>query len=162
MKSKIQNMTVAEKIKYLRNLKGMTQKELAEASGIEPSIIRKYEIGGRNPKYEQVQLIADALGVNPYVFYDNTLYSVGDAMALIMSLNDQTCLNIAGEKDAEGNYIPTSINISFSDNNLNEILAQYKTFQEKVPKKLSTDYDAEKPDDEIQFLLDRTKLKKHK
>ena len=158
----IKNMTTAEKIKYFRKLKGMTQKELSEASGIEYTIIRKYEIGGRNPKYEQIQLIADALGINPYVFYDNTLFSVGDAMALVISLNDQTCLNITGEKDAEGNYIPSSMQLSFDDNNLNQILSQYKNFLDNTPKKVSTDYEANKLNTEMHYLLDQTKLRKRK
>lgn len=61
-------MTIGERIKEARkaakNGKGMTQKELGEACGINEANIRKYENGRQNPKYETLQKIASALDVN--------------------------------------------------------------------------------------------------
>ena len=45
----------------------MTQKELCEKCGIADSAIRRYELGGANPKRETLQKIADALDVPIYV-----------------------------------------------------------------------------------------------
>lgn len=56
-------MTVGEKISEERKNVGMTQKELGEKTGIDPSTIRKYESGRLNPKIGTLRKIADALGV---------------------------------------------------------------------------------------------------
>lgn len=55
--------TIGERIRELRNDRGMTQKELGERAGIAEPTIRRYELGKLNPKFETVQKIAKALGV---------------------------------------------------------------------------------------------------
>lgn len=57
-------MTVGERIYYCRVENHMTQKELGEKAGIDPSTIRKYESGRLNPKIGTLRKIADALGVS--------------------------------------------------------------------------------------------------
>lgn len=52
------------KIKEHRKLKGMTQKELAEAVGIKQVNISQYENGTKNPKLERLKKIANVLGVS--------------------------------------------------------------------------------------------------
>ena len=52
---------IAEKIKNFRKAKKLSQKELSERSGINLSIIKKYETGYRNPKPDQLIKIANAL-----------------------------------------------------------------------------------------------------
>ena len=59
-------MTVGEKIAEERKYSGMTQKELGEKTGIDPSTIRKYESGRLNPKIGTLRKIADALGVSSF------------------------------------------------------------------------------------------------
>ncbi len=56
-------MTLAEKIKQIREKKGMTQKEVASLMGISQQAYGQYESGGRVPKLETVTRIAEALGV---------------------------------------------------------------------------------------------------
>lgn len=56
-------MTLAEKIKRIREKKGMTQKEVASLMGISQQAYGQYESGGRVPKLETVTRIAEALGV---------------------------------------------------------------------------------------------------
>lgn len=60
-------MKVGEKIKFIRNLRGMTQKELGLAVGFSASTadirIRQYEMGKMNPKEDKLELIANALKV---------------------------------------------------------------------------------------------------
>ena len=46
-------------------------------------------------------------------------------MSLIQTLKNQTALNLTGEKDENGNYIPSSICLKFNDKNINRILAYY-------------------------------------
>ena len=54
-------MNVSEKIRYYRELRGLTQQQLADFSGIPLGTLKKYETGNRNPKQEPLQRIADAL-----------------------------------------------------------------------------------------------------
>ena len=59
---------IGERIRELRRRRGMTQRELAEASGIGESALRSYELGVRCPRSEYLVLLASALGVRPEVF----------------------------------------------------------------------------------------------
>ena len=59
-------VTLAEKIKQIREKKGMTQKEVASLMGISQQAYGQYESGGRVPKTETVTRIAEALGVDYY------------------------------------------------------------------------------------------------
>lgn len=59
-------MDIAKRIKELRKAKGLTQKELAKASGVAEITIRKYENHDRQPKIEQIEKIASALEVSPF------------------------------------------------------------------------------------------------
>lgn len=56
-------MDIGERIREVRNIKGLTQKKLGELCGINEANIRKYESGRQNPKIETIQKIADALNV---------------------------------------------------------------------------------------------------
>lgn len=56
-------MTIGERIRAVRQQKGMTQKQVADACNMADSAIRKYESGIQTPKIETLQRIADALGV---------------------------------------------------------------------------------------------------
>ena len=51
-------MKIGEKIRAFRELKGLTQEQLGKLSGINGGTIRKYELGIRNPKQEQLIKIA--------------------------------------------------------------------------------------------------------
>lgn len=55
---------IGENIREQRKLKGLTQKELAEKSGISLSAIEKYERGKLNPSLGKVKDIAKALNIN--------------------------------------------------------------------------------------------------
>lgn len=59
-------MTIGEKIKYFRSRIGITQVKLAELSGIHPVSIRKYETNKMTPQTEQIDKIAEALGVSSF------------------------------------------------------------------------------------------------
>ena len=53
-------MNISEKIRYYRELRGLTQQQLADFSGIPLGTLKKYETGNRNPKQEPLQRIHDA------------------------------------------------------------------------------------------------------
>lgn len=56
-------MTIGEKIKALRQKKGLTQKQLGDLCGMADSAIRRYENGRANPKLQTLRKIAEALNV---------------------------------------------------------------------------------------------------
>ena len=56
-------MTVGERIKQARKLKGLTQKQLGELSETSEITVRQYELGKRQPRLEQLRRIASALDV---------------------------------------------------------------------------------------------------
>lgn len=66
-------MTIGEKIKSARLSKKLTQKQLGKLCGMADSAIRRYELGGANPKIETLQKIADALGMPLSEFNDNLM-----------------------------------------------------------------------------------------
>lgn len=54
-------MISGSKLKELRLLRGLTQKELAIKSELTDAAIRNYELGNRSPSREQMRKIANAL-----------------------------------------------------------------------------------------------------
>lgn len=56
-------------LKNLRTQKGFSQKEIAEISGLHRTYISAIECGKRSIALDNVQKIADALGVQPYQLF---------------------------------------------------------------------------------------------
>lgn len=67
-------MDISERIKTLRNKSGITQKELAQRTGLSIASIQGYEQGKYKPKIEQLQKIAVVLNVS---MYDLTQFTKG-------------------------------------------------------------------------------------
>lgn len=88
-------MTIGENIKHFRKEKGLTQKELGNLCGINEVQIRRYELGGSNPKLETIQKIATALGVEPYAL-DDRLFNI--------SIGHQTLQYLQSELQRIDNY----------------------------------------------------------
>ena len=103
-------MTVGEKIKTFRNIRGISQNMLGQLAGIGGTTIRKYELGSRNPKPDQLLKIANALGVSINVFTDFDIETASDVLTLLFKMDDQIDMEIDGDKDEDGNLIPETIN----------------------------------------------------
>ncbi len=129
--SENKNENIARIIKYYRQLKDMSQEDLSNASGINLSTIKKYEVGLRNPKYEQLEKIADALGININNFYNMEYKTVGDFLSTIISIDRQLDMNIEGKIDDSGDIIPESIKITFNNKNINMALSEYLILREE-------------------------------
>ena len=86
---------VGKKIRAYREFRGYSQIQLAELSGINVGTIRKYELGIRNPKPDQLEKIATALGLNVSVFLDFNIETVGDVLSLLFSIDDSVNLSLA-------------------------------------------------------------------
>lgn len=56
-------MQTKDKLKMYRKKRGLTQKQLGELTGLNEATIRKYEIGDRKPKLENLTKILNALEI---------------------------------------------------------------------------------------------------
>ena len=121
---------ISRLLKYYRAMRNMSQKDLSEASGIGIDLIKKYELNSRKPKIEQINKIADALNVSPNAFIDNNIKNIGDIMAYIMALDEQTSLTISCAKDGSGNYLPDTLSFSFRDPIINRRIVDYLNFKD--------------------------------
>lgn len=65
-------MSIGQNIKRIRTEKGLTQRQLAEKTGLKDSAIRRYESEKVIPKMPNLRKISDALGVS-IVEIDTTL-----------------------------------------------------------------------------------------
>jgi transcriptional regulator with XRE-family HTH domain len=62
--------TFAERLRELRERAGLTQQGLADATGLPVGSLRHYEQGRREPQWQALFRLADALGVGCEVFRD--------------------------------------------------------------------------------------------
>ena len=86
---------IGKKIRACREFRGFSQIQLAELSGINVGTIRKYELGIRNPKPEQLEKIAAALGLNVSIFLDFNIETVGDVLSLLFAIDDSVNLSLS-------------------------------------------------------------------
>lgn len=118
-------MTTGEKIRYYRNLRGISQEMLGELSGIHYATIKKYELGIRNPKPEQLLKLANALGISINVFLDLDISTVSDVLSLLFKMDEEIDMKITADKNANGTHIPSTLKISFENMELNKRLCKY-------------------------------------
>ena len=72
-------MTFSEKLRNIRKEKGFSQKEVAEKLSVSQPSYAQYENGKRNPKWETIRKIAEALGVNTGDLVDDWMdFSIED------------------------------------------------------------------------------------
>lgn len=117
-------MTIGEKIKYFRTRIGITQGKLAELSGIHPVSIRKYETNKMIPQAQQIDRIAEALGVSSFAIagFENNirLETIGDFMGLLIMLIKTKLLVVDGERDADDIYKAETVSFK-----VNPLISQF-------------------------------------
>lgn len=77
-------MISGTKLREIRHLRNMTQKEVASLSGLTPAAIRNYELGNRSPSKEQLDKIALALNCNPSAITDYSNFTIYDVIQVIL------------------------------------------------------------------------------
>jgi transcriptional regulator with XRE-family HTH domain len=91
-------MAIGDRIKRVRNLRNLTQKELGLAVGFEENTadvrIAQYETGTRTPKEDMLKKIAGVLDVNFRSLYDPSLYAAEDLMYTMFELDEHYDLSI--------------------------------------------------------------------
>ena len=106
-------MAIGERIRYIRNLRGMTQKYLGMAIGFSEGTadvrMAQYESGARTPKENMIADIANVLGVCPaalalpeidnYVGLAHTLFALEDMYGFkISSIDGELCITLDKSK----------------------------------------------------------------
>lgn len=124
-------MNIGEKIRMYREYRGYNQIQLAKASGINVGTIRKYELGIRNPKPDQLKKIANGLMLSESVFYDFDISTVGDVASLFFMLDNAIDFEFVGEK-INGKYDADSVCLKFKDGFLKKFMAEWATFKVKT------------------------------
>ena len=81
-------MISGEKLKKLRLLRELTQKELAIKSGLTDSAIRNYELGYRSPNKDQLIKIAEALACDVSALIDHTPISNFEFMQILFDYEE--------------------------------------------------------------------------
>ena len=157
-------MTTGEKIKFYRNMKCISQDTLAALSGIGLSTIKKYELDIRNPKPDQILKISNALGISINQFMDFDIETVSDVLSLILKMDEQVEMNFEADKDENGDYIPSTVKMSFANYEIANRLAKYMKARDiqaglnesKEKKNLNSDEEAFI--EHTQELVDQIKL----
>jgi len=138
----VKSLTTGEKIKLFRNLKKLSQKTLADLSGMSEIAIRKYEAGDRIPKPEQLKKLEKALGLDEGFLSSPplnnlTISTVGDIMSLLFMLEEQGGLIFSCQKDQNGIVIPDTANIRFANIAVNNAIAQWIQYKESKMNRAS-------------------------
>lgn len=139
---------VGKKIRAYREFRGYSQKQLAELSGINVGTIRKYELGIRNPKPDQLERIATALGLNVSVFLDFNIETVGDVLSLLFAIDDSVNLSLKPTEDKE-------VILTFDNPMMQDFFrkwCQFKNVYEKEKAEILAITDVSKRQEELEKL----------
>lgn len=125
-------MAVGDRIKRIRNFRGMTQKELGIAIGFDEKSadirIAQYESNTRTPKEELLRKIAKVLDVNYRSLYEPTLYAAEDIMYTLFELDEHypatQLYEIVDTSDPQ--FPEKHISISFNHNLLDDFLLEWQ------------------------------------
>lgn len=139
---------IGKKIRACREFRGFSQIQLAELSGINVGTIRKYELGIRNPKSEQLEKIAAALGLNVSIFLDFNIETVGDVLSLLFAIDDSVNLSLSETENKK-------IILDFDNPMMQDFFkkwCQFKNVYEKEKAEILSIEDEDKRQEELDKL----------
>lgn len=91
-------MAIGNKIKRIRNLRGLTQKEFGRLIGFDEKTadvrVAQYESGTRTPKADLLRKMAEVLDVNICYLSETSLYSAEEIMFALFELDDNYPIKI--------------------------------------------------------------------
>lgn len=126
---------LGQKIRFYRQIAGITQKELGSACGVNESTIRNYELGNRYPDSDTIFEISNALEISPYVLATPDPISAASSLQYLFSMEktlDLTPTTIDGKV-----YLEVSSDIDVNDatvaplSNLKRMFSHWATMYEK-------------------------------
>ncbi|MEI3325020.1 MAG: helix-turn-helix transcriptional regulator [Thomasclavelia sp.] len=117
-------MTLGNKIKKIRNYRGLTQKQLGKLTGIHEVSIRKYEMDKVIPKKGQLTKISSVLGVPLNTFYDYEIANNVDILPLLFAIDEVYPFSIKKNSD--------KYTLEFQEENLNNFLHGWMNLKEML------------------------------
>ena len=129
-------MTQGEKIKHHRTMKGLTQKQLGEMTGIHEVSIRKYEANKIAAKREQLEKIADVLGVPLNEFLELKIVTDSDVLPLLFAIDNEFEIEITSDDNK-------TFKMEFKDPMLNHFLRDWQSIKQlaELGRVSSEDYE---------------------
>jgi len=128
-------MAVGDRIKRVRNMRGMTLKELGLAVGFDDSSadvrIAQYESGTRTPKEDMLTQIAKVLDVNFRSLYEPTLYAAEDIMYTLFELDEHYKISLSEQSKKK-------INITFDSKLLNDFMSEWLIRKQELSEGIIT------------------------
>ena len=123
-------MAIGERIKRIRNLRKLTQKELGFAIGFDENTadvrVAQYESNTRTPKEEMLRKIADVLDVNYRSIYEPTLYAAEDIMYTLFELDEHYSIRLHEVAyDSEPHFPETHIAVDFHTHLLDDFMKEW-------------------------------------
>lgn len=147
-------MTVGDRIKYYRELKGYTQSEFSHLTGISLNTLRKYENNTRNPKLGQLSKISDILNISIHALEKIELNTLSDIIPYLLAIGKIGDIQFNGEKDSDGNYIENNLSFTFKSPILKHYIKEWADKKEVIDKLRSDALNT--PDEQAkEFLLKR-------
>lgn len=116
-------MISGEKLKKLRLLRELTQKELAIKSGLTDSAIRNYELGYRSPNKDQLIKIAEVLACDVSALIDHTPISNFEFMQILFDYEEDLKIRPLVED--------STIGLLSHEMNLNDFLIKWDEMRKK-------------------------------
>lgn len=89
------NINIGKKLQFYREQKNMTMRELAEKSGITPSMLSQIENGQVNPSINSLKMISMALNIPMFKFF----ITDEDTKKYIVRKNSRKTIGWPGEED---------------------------------------------------------------
>lgn len=117
---------MAKKIRSLRQMRGLTQQQLADHVGINEAAIRNYESQKASPKLKHIEKMAEALGVRPEAL---RLYDMGAGDSITANVLFQIAEIYGFEPDAHLDYACLKPQNEYMRSALKEWAAQYEQFK---------------------------------
>jgi len=125
-------MAVGDRIKRIRNMRGLTQKELGLAIGFDENTadvrVAQYESGTRTPKEDVLKKIAEVLDVNYRAIYEPMLYAAEDVMYTLFELDEHYGgMQIHEVENSSDPFNPTPrLAVSFGTKLLDDFLKEWQ------------------------------------
>lgn len=129
-------MTLGEKIKHHRTMKGLTQKQLGEMTGIHEVSIRKYEANKIAAKREQLEKIANVLGVPLNEFLELKIVTDSDVLPLLFAIDNEFEIEITSDDNK-------TFKMEFKEPMLNHFLRDWQSIKQlaELGRVSSEDYE---------------------
>lgn len=101
-------MTIGEKIRLIRNFRGLTQSDLGKKIELTGDRIRQYENNVRTPKQDIIDDIAEALEIDPSFLVNHNIDKDIDIIQVLFELEDKHKLDLQKTEDGYTLFIPNT------------------------------------------------------